>query len=213
MENTQQDPRLAFIRAMIEAQKLFKPVQRISKNPYFKSKYAPYEEVCESVMGPLNANNILVSHKTRFIDGMFVVETTLTHIYGHSESSLHPVQQEKTGMQAMGSGETYGKRYNLVNLTAVPIIDEDDDGNTADNRVVEASKKVQPTLSVQPLIMDDAPLSFAEINKINDLIGDDNDLRARILEGYKVKDLCNIPKHRFDKIITTLTERKNAKSI
>jgi len=126
------DPKIQFIKALAAAQLKFKPVQRTSKNPFFKSSYAPYEAVWDAVGEELNKNGFAVMHKTAFDGERFVLVTLLMHVGGHEESCMHPVQTDKAdNMQSKGSAETYAKRYNLTALTAVPIVDEDDDGNAA----------------------------------------------------------------------------------
>lgn len=132
MKNKSKDPRLSYIEALAKAQLDFKPVEKTSKNPYYKSTYAPYEEVWASVGKPLNENGFAVIHQTRIEDGHFLLITRLMHKDGHEEYSEHEIVPEKSNnMQGKGSAETYSKRYNLVALTAVPVINEDDDGNAA----------------------------------------------------------------------------------
>ena len=125
------EPKLQFIEALVKAQLEFKPAEKNSDNPFFKSKYSTYEEVWSAVGKPLNNNGFAVMHMTRIEDGHFMLITRLIHKGGHEEYSEHEVVPEnKNNMQGKGSAETYSKRYNLVALTAIPV-GGDDDGNAA----------------------------------------------------------------------------------
>lgn len=137
-------PRLEFIESFIKAQKEFKAVERTSKNPYLKSTYAPYEEVHRAVMPALNKYGFMVSHRTEFTNNLFVMVTTITHVQGHEISSVHVIEKTTT-MQDKGSGETYAKRYNLIALTGVPVVNEDDDGEN--EKYVRYKEEAQKILS------------------------------------------------------------------
>lgn len=137
------EPRLQFIEALAKAQLEMKPVEKTGKNPFYKSTYAPYEEVWASVGKPLNENGFAVIHQTRIEDGHFLIITRLIHKEGHEEYSEHQVPNQTSNMQDLGKAETYGKRYNLVALTAVPVGGEDDDGNTAMKIGKEAKDKAE----------------------------------------------------------------------
>lgn len=211
-----EEPKIQYIKALVKAQSKMKPVQKTGKNPYFKSKYAPYEEVWESVGKPLNENGIAVSHKTLFEGDKFCLVTRLQHVGGYEESSIHIIQADKNDtMQSKGSAETYAKRYNLVALTGVPIVDEDDDGEEDRKQKI----KEQPVMVAPNLDFNNEKLTFQEIEEIEDLLGDDDGLRLNMISGYRkqypeanIVTLGDIPRKAFVPIVNNLTNRKRAKA-
>lgn len=205
------EPRIQYIKALVNAQKKFKPVQKTGSNPYFKSKYAPYESVWESVGGPLNESGIAVSHKTVFENDKFFMVTRLQHESGHEETSIHIIQADKNDtMQSKGSAETYAKRYNLVALTAVPIVNEDDDGEE-DRKQKEAKPPVAKAAQAIPLDQPKIYLNVDQCRLIAALIGENGDLFAKVLNTYKANELQEIEAKEFDVICNKLKARKEKK--
>lgn len=187
-ETVTKNPKLEFTRALCKAQLKFKPVQKTSKNPYFKSQYAPYEEVWESVGRPLNENNIAVVHKTGFINGSFCLVTKLMHIEGYEEESVHTLNSTEK-MQEKGSAETYAKRYNLVALTAVPVVNEDDDGEE-DRKLCEET------------------ISEIQAKQIEDLIETSKVNKEGFLKWLKIDEVKKITKDKYDVCIKELKKQK-----
>ena len=183
--------KMKFVAALAQAQLSFKPVEKISNNPFFKSKYAPYEEVWKSVGNPLNANGFIVIHQTPFNEqGMFFLTTRLMHVDGHEEKSIHLVQGDKVdNMQGRGSAETYAKRYNLVNLTAVPIVAEDDDGNAA----CEREEK-------------DDTIPEVHAKEIQKLINGDKETAKEFFTEFKIAKITDLKRDYYRKAINWLKE-------
>lgn len=190
----------SFIQALAKAQLEFKPVEKTNNNPFFKSSYAPYEEVWASVGKPLNENGFAVIHQTKIIGDKFYLITRLMHKDGHEESSFHEVLPEKSNnMQGKGSAETYAKRYNLVALTAVPVVDEDDDGNAAvGNKVNELNKSKE------------TPISKDEVTAIKGFIEEaemSDDEVDRFLKWVKADKIESIMKSKYMLCINTLKKK------
>jgi hypothetical protein len=77
-----------------------------------------------------------VAFKSNFVDGQLEITGTLSHKFGHHESTTMRLPFDDTGsknnVQAIGSSVSYGKRYVYCMLLNINITEDDDDGNSAD---------------------------------------------------------------------------------
>ena len=185
------DPKRDFIEALVKAQLEFKPVAKSATNPFFKSSYAPYEEVWSSVGRPLNSNGFAVLHQTKIEDGNFIIITRLIHVSGHEEYSEHQIPNSTTNMQDKGKAETYGKRYNLVALTAVPVGGDDDDGNAACANGDKKSNKADLLL---------------QINKKKQELPSENleNFKKWVTNKYKVNRVEQLAEHQVKEVLLEL---------
>ena len=130
------------IKALTAAQAEMTKAKKEASNPYFKTKYAPFESLIEASRPPLVANGLAVSQGADFKDGRVIVTTKLMHASGEwleSDVSIKPVKDDP---QAVGSAITYGRRYGYQALICLAQADEDDDGNRATGKINhEAAKK------------------------------------------------------------------------
>lgn len=131
--------------ALLKAQKEMEGAKKDSNNPFFKSRYADYNAVLEACKGPLNNNGISVLQPHRIDSsesGTFmVVETILLHESGEFISGETKVEVAKQNdPQALGSAQSYARRYGLQSMVSLPS--EDDDGESAMNRNNKGSSKI-----------------------------------------------------------------------
>ena len=100
-------------------------------NPYFKSKYAPLNNILNLVR-PLLSKHGLSILQSPSGDGQNVTVTTLiTHESGEwIESEPLTLKAEKATAQGAGSAITYARRYALSAMLGISS-EDDDDGNFA----------------------------------------------------------------------------------
>jgi hypothetical protein len=133
--------------ALLKAQKEMEGAKKDSANPFFKSRYSDFNSVLEACKGPLNANGISILQPHKMIvlpEGNFmVVETILLHESGEYISGETKVEVTKAhDPQALGSAQTYAKRYGLQSIVSLPS--EDDDGEGAMGRKQASSVPAKP---------------------------------------------------------------------
>ena len=124
--------------ALAAAQAEMKNAKLNKVNPHFKSKYADLAEIRDTVTPSLTKHGIALIHGTEPMENALHVVSRLMHKSGQWAESRFPVPYDKP--QAMGSGITYGKRYNQAALANIAA-DEDDDANTANEKAVEKPKQ------------------------------------------------------------------------
>jgi len=111
-------------------------VQVKSDRGSYSFQYATLDSIYDMVRPVLVKHNIVLTHGAEYAGEKFVVSTRLSHV-GQWVEAVIPVDMSGRGMQAMGSGITYAKRYGL-SLVLPMTADEDDDGNAADGNHVSA---------------------------------------------------------------------------
>ena len=100
-------------------------------NPFFKSKYAPLNEILNKVRPLLAEHGLAVIQNTMSIDDRIGIQTVIIHISGEQiASDILLLKGDKDTAQGQGSAITYGRRYQLSAMLSIAS-EDDDDGNTA----------------------------------------------------------------------------------
>jgi len=129
MENKTKNKTLA--QAMLDFRINVDSVTKDSDNPFFKSKYASYNNVQEAINPTLDMLGMCVVQSPNILDGIDVLNTRIYMADNPSdmiESNIR-LLVPKGDMQQLGSSMTYARRYALVSLFGLAT--EDDDGNEA----------------------------------------------------------------------------------
>jgi hypothetical protein len=100
--------------------------------------YALWEDINEAIRPVLADHGFSLTFRVGKTDaGLITVTGILAHREGHRESDTITLQHDSTGsknaVQAVGSSNSYGKRYTAINLLNITTRGQDDDGRTADN--------------------------------------------------------------------------------
>lgn len=98
-------------------------------------KYAPFEDIMESVKPVLQANGFTVSFSMSVSEGRVVQECTLTHTGGHSRKNQFMARigngpPHSSEAQGDGAASTYAKRFALCDALNI-VIESDTDGADA----------------------------------------------------------------------------------
>lgn len=122
------------IKALCKAQTEMGKALKKAANPHLKSKYADLGAVMEACLPALHDNGFAVIQPSGADERGPYVETVLMHESGDRFESRIYLVLGKQDMQAVGSAQTYARRYGLLGMAG--IAPEDDDG--------EATKKAPP---------------------------------------------------------------------
>lgn len=96
----------------------------------YKYTYADLSDISAKVLPLLAKHGLSFSAKPTLLDGkIFVLEYTLRHASGESDTGFYPLNASGTPQQ-IGSAITYARRYALSAVTGI-VPDEDDDGQAA----------------------------------------------------------------------------------
>lgn len=125
--------------ALAKAQKAIKGAAKDARNPHFNSRYADLATVVDACRDALADNEIAVFQSPKTDAQLVSLTTLLLHSSGEwIESDPLTVQVRDAGPQAVGSGLTYCRRYQLA--AVVGVAPEDDDAEAAEGRNVPTAK-------------------------------------------------------------------------
>jgi hypothetical protein len=117
------------IDKLLRAQADFKPLRKTKENPYFHSSYAGLDDVMDSISDSLRKHGLVITSQSVPHEKGLLLTTSI-----HDIESKQSIQSSffiaELDPQKIGSGMTYARRYNIVNLLNL-VADEDDDGNQA----------------------------------------------------------------------------------
>jgi hypothetical protein len=166
-------------------------------------KYANLFAIYEAVEQALHEQNIFIWHfaevlsKGEASDTESVLHTRLIHApSGQFIQDTRPLKSEKPGNQAMGSANTYMRRYAVLSLCALET--EDDDGE-AERKYIE--KRDQEFIDPQQVI---------ELQECMKQMGIKNDTYQYILNRNGISDLAELKKSQFSGLMNFIrNQRKN----
>lgn len=133
--------------AFVAAWAKFEVAKKDTENPFHKSKYADYASVMEAIRPALIENKLAVVQSGSCFEGnLLKVVTRIVHESGQFIQNEFSVPVTDNKIQAIGSLQTYVRRYGLSAISALVSDLEDDDGNKADNKQPSAprSQAVKP---------------------------------------------------------------------
>jgi len=94
-------------------------------------KYASLDTIVEKMRDPLSKYGLAYSWKVKNEEGFITAIATITHKFGHSETSEFKVPVDKEGYmtepQKYASALTFAKRYALINALGISTGEEDTD--------------------------------------------------------------------------------------
>lgn len=179
--------------ALSKAQGEMKNASKDGLNPHLKSKYATLGSIWEACREPLSRHGLSASQLLNQEGENVLLTTILMHSSGQWIKSTVSVIAGKPTPQALGSSITYMRRYSLASIIGITAGDDDD---------AEESEKHHVTHSPEEKI------SKEQASQISQLVGEDIDLYNKILNGYRVSALTDIPSKHFQIIIRNIKSKK-----
>ena len=115
-------------------------------NPFFKSKYAPLEEVLNTVRPILSKHGLSILQSPISSEGMVGVNTILLHESGEwIEFTPVMLNMDKPTAQGAGSAITYARRYAISAILGINSEDDDDGNNAEPKGKVEEKPQAKST--------------------------------------------------------------------
>lgn len=140
MKANQTDSIKELSMALSKAQGIMTHAGKTVDNIYFKSKYADLSSVIDAAKPALVANGLSVLQITEMDEQQnIVLVTQLNHSSGEWIRGYYPVKPIKNDPQGLGSALTYARRYAYSAITGVAAAGEDDDGNAASGKHIDAT--------------------------------------------------------------------------
>ena len=124
---------------------------REGATPIQQTPYATFDDILEALRPALYRHGFAIRFEHETLgDGRIFTKAVLRHRMGHQESATTTLKHDSTGSkndaQAVGSANTYGKRYTL--MAVLPLVshspqDADDDGRATGKALIDADQLAQ----------------------------------------------------------------------
>ena len=132
-------------KAMIELNKEIINPKNSAVNPFFKSKYAPLNDILTEVRPLMSKHGLAIIQNTTSENTLIGIQTMILHESGQFiKSDVMYIKSDKDTAQGQGSAITYGRRYQISAMLSIAS-EDDDDGNGA-----EPPKKTTPPPPEKP---------------------------------------------------------------
>jgi hypothetical protein len=169
-------------KALTKAQVNFFICTKDADNPFYKSKYALYEDLLRASRSALAEQGLCAISKILFVEGDVYSVLELHH--GASEQftrAWQKLEPTKKDMQGFSGAHSYWRRVMYRDLIGIICSDEDDDdGNIACNVV---------STNNQGVINNDM---LAQLQALLD-----DQLTAKICDHYKINNLAQLKQSEF----------------
>ena len=189
--------------ALAKAQAEMRPAGKTSDNPFFKSRYADFNEIVKASRPALTKHGLCVMQRIISNGDASFMETVLGHSSGQFISSEMKINPVKTDVQSLGSYLTYLKRYSYAAIVGVCVSDEDDDGEAAMEEVRE--ERYAPVTAT-------AFITKEQLEQLDEELADAPEIKDTILEKMNIKSLHQMPRHSFMGALKRVREIKAIKT-
>lgn len=134
-------------------------IKKSADNPFFKSKYAPLDEIIPAIRGAMKKYGLVFLQVPQGSDELV---TTICHAEsGQSVSGTLKMTPKDASPQGHGSAITYGRRYALVSMLGLNT-EGDDDGNAASSPGKAQVPTIQRPVSAAPAVTSAAPADIVQ---------------------------------------------------
>ncbi len=195
-------------KAMAQFQAEVKNPANTANNPFFKSKYAPLNDVLNLVRPILTKHGLSVLQSPSGDGEHIAVTTLITHESGEwIESDPLTLKADKATAQGAGSAVTYARRYALSAMLGISS-EDDDDGNYASGTDKQNGKETSHTNATkQKATKAQLNKIFAEANKHN--LSSDV-MKELIADRYKKNSSKELTKADANDLIEYLMKDRSA---
>lgn len=202
--------------AFAKAQAQYRKVGLNRENPFFKSGYADLDAIIDSVSLALSGNGLAFYQYTQLNDkGETILHSKLKHASGQWISSQARIIPIKNDPQSYGSALSYQKRYQAQTLLRVTISADwsDDDAEREMHEMRhEQAKGTALNTKYNPKEQSVETITKEQLEELHYELAEYADLAEQILEGFKIQNLCDLPKSKFLLSINRIRDIKNLRN-
>jgi len=201
--------------AMAKAYAEYPAIGSNRENSYFKDDYADLNVIMTKVRPILAKNGLTVTQRTIINnDGVTMLHTRVWHSTGQWMETRARIIPTKNDPRTYASLLTYMKRYQLMALLNITVIEDvnDDDAElemaqsrqilakgTAINKDYKQSKDSGTTISKE------------QLEELEYELGTYEDIAEMLMDAYRIQSLADLPKSKYRVAITKAREIKEAR--
>lgn len=196
-------------KALAQFQAEVKNPTNTANNPYFNSKYAPLDEVLNTVRPILSKHGLSVLQFPSGDGQNIIVTTVVMHESGEwIESDPLTLRADKATAQGAGSAITYARRYSLSAVLGISS-EDDDDGNYATQQTKQAGKaqnKTQAISNKQTKQATDSQIGAIYAIMKKNKISDDEKIKGKVssIVNRRISSMKELTKQEASKVIAML---------
>lgn len=147
-------------------------------NPFFRSKYAPLNDILNDVRPLLSKYGLSILQSPSGDGSNIVITTLLMHSSGEwIESEPLVLKTDKATAQGAGSGISYARRYAISAILGIAS-EDDDDGNHATGHRHDEPVKSTTTIAT------DKKITPAQVTRMFAIVKGKNDVAKSIVTKY-----------------------------
>jgi hypothetical protein len=185
-------------KALSDFQAEVKNPNNTANNPFFKSKYAPLNEILNDVRPLLSKYGLSIFQSPSGDGANIIVTTMLMHSSGEwIETDPLVLKADKATAQGAGSAITYARRYAVSAILGISS-EDDDDGNGAEGKSLETKNPEQK--QKQTATESSVLISEAQQSRIWAIAKGNKGLVASVLGSYGYSKRAEIKKSDYEKI-------------
>lgn len=193
-------------KALSKFQGEVKNPKNTATNPFFKSKYAPLEEVLNTTRPILSKYGLSVIQSPSSEGEYVSITTILMHESGEwMEFQPLKLKTDKNTAQGAGSAISYGRRYALSAILGISS-EDDDDGNIAEPK--KEYKPNVPTTKKPNNVKESNLASEKQLNFVYKLVKDKeygaDNISKYIKDNYKKASSKELTKQEASELIEML---------
>ncbi|EJF98609.1 hypothetical protein MEI_00179 [Bartonella vinsonii subsp. arupensis Pm136co] len=184
-----------FVRDLSLMQTQYQNIQKNSINTHTNSQYATLDQHIDAVKETLSKYHFaLFSRIKEQNHDSIVIEMTLTHPSGNKISTEGKFPYDTKGcksvIQSVGSTITYARRYLLSMLLNVASKEDDTDGNMPEKQAFPQQINEIRRLMVQTKTEEEKILSYANVEKLDDISDDKAQTILHLLKDKQNKQMA-----------------------
>lgn len=186
-----------------------------SNNPFYKSQYTDLDGIIVQVTPALSKYGLILDHFTRITEeGKTILHTRLWHKSGQWIETRARIMPAKDDIQSYGSAMSYQKRFNVMNLLGVTCGEDeyDDDGEkdmapvrNMQTKGTALNRKYNPKETGETITPE-------QLEEIQYELQQYPDIAEQILNAFKIQDLADLPKSKYQLSINRIREIKKVRN-
>ena len=182
-----------------------------------KSRYATYPHLMAIIEPVLQKYGFFFTSLLEAgADGSMFVVSRLRHRDGHCDTSRRPLERDTTGSknaaQAIGSGQQYGMRYNLIAMLNIASKVEADDNDGYPPKPKTSDFPGDRPMKDDPISSGPVRISKAQCEELVMVMEDCGVTTKAVLDKYRIKRLVDLPESLLPAAITACLNYKKAKA-
>lgn len=193
------------VAAMAKAHGEYPSIGKNRVNPFFKSEYADFDSIMNSIRPTLSKNGLALVQVT-VIDpntGSRTLHTKVMHSSGQWMESRQRIIPEKNDDQKFASSVTFNKRHQAMSILNITISDDKYDDDAEENMKETRLNDRAGTATNHNYSNKDqeyAPLTKAEYDKLAQAVGPWPDMVKAIKDKYRIASLDELPRAYYDTV-------------